>query len=226
MDLIDEQEERRKKRFRQRLAIWAAFLLVGLSLGIIWATGFASTGGTTGTINGPGSGLSSAPGANEDNSNLANKIVSNGNLVWNWQGRWGSIDSKAMYEVDLDTLSASDEYFVSVLLTDVPSGFSDLQLQLRIADVGAGGTCNATAIDAASPSSNYRLMIFDTNDAQVTFAGMGGSNTGLPGASTYCIGISDYAGSGKDEAGTFIRRSTGGSFSGDYPEFVATLNQM
>jgi hypothetical protein len=219
-------EERRRRRARRRFAAWGAFLLLGLALGAVYATGFATTGGTTGsTAN--ASANTNTPAGNEDTNALNPLVSSGGDLSWSWAGRWGSVASKAMYTADLDTLSASNNYYVGVYLTNSPSGFSDLQLQLRIADVGTGGTCNAAAIDGVSDTDDYRVMLFDSQDAEVTFSGMNGATSGLPGGSTYCIGISNYANSGKDTGGTFIRKSaTGGTFSGTYPTFIATLNRM
>lgn len=217
--------QRRRQRNRRRLCALAAFLALGLSLGTIWASGFATTGSTTGTAS-TSPFIYANPGNKQDTSGLNGLLSSGGDLTWNWQGQWGSVSSKAMYTADLDTLSAGGKYYVGVYLTNVPTGFSDLQLQLRIADVGTGGTCNAAAIEAVGTTSDYRIFTFDAVDAQVTFSGMGGA-TGLPGGKTYCVGIDNYSGSGQDPAGTYIRKSSSGpSFSGIHPTFVAALNQM
>jgi len=221
-------EERRRRRIRRRLGIWGALLVVGAALGTVYATGFADTGGATGTTSAPGANTND-PEANEDNSALASLITQPSNdLTWNWGGRWGSVSSAALYQLDLDALASGNDYFSGVYLTNTPSGFSDLQLQFRIADIGTGNSCNAGGSDlTGATSANQRVMVFDNDDAQVTFSGMGGVTTGLPGGSTYCIGGTNYANSGKDTAGTFIRKvTTGGSFSGTYPTFVATLNEM
>ena len=219
--------ERRRQRARRRTALWGAFLVLGLALGTIYATGFASTGGTTGTTD-PAAANTNTPGDNQDTSALAALTTSpGGNLVFNWSGRWGSVASNAMYQVDLDGLSASNNYYVSVYLGNTPSGFSDLQLQLRIKDDGPAGICNAADITGVADTDDFRVMAFDSQDAQVTFAGMDGVTTGLDGGSTYCIGIANYANSGKDASGTFIRKNnTGGAFGGTYPTFIASLNQM
>jgi hypothetical protein len=219
--------EQRRRKSRRRAALWGAFLLVGLALGTIYATGFATTGGTDGTTAAADANTND-PGANQDSSALAGFLTQpDNNLSWNWSGRWGSISSAAMYKADLDTESASNNYYLGVYLSNTPSDFSDLQLQLRIADVGAGGACDAAAIAAAADTDDYRIMRFDTDDAQVTFSGMNGTTAGLDGGSTYCVGIANYSGSGKDSGGTFIRKvNTGGTFSGTYPQFVGSLNQM
>ena len=233
-------EQRRRRRTRRRLGVWGAFLLVGLLLGTIYATGFATTGGRTDAL---GSRVATAnnntPGGNRDTSALATLIRSNGALTYTWTGRWGSVGSFVMYEADLTSFDdPGDLFFAEVLLTDPqPSGFSDLQLQFRLApdtaDTIAG--CATTDLnDTYSRPDNYRVMIFDAEDAQVTFSTLDGADpgTGLPGGAKYCIGVFAYTdppSSGKDTGGTFIRKSTtGGTFSDgdDYPTFVGTLNRM
>ena len=217
---------RRRRRTRRRLLALGSFLLLGLALGNVWATGFAVVGGATGTAD-PAAPYYFDPGNKQDRSGLNGLLTSGGDLTWNWQGQWGSVSSKAMYTADLNTLSAGGKYYVGVYLTNVPTGFSDLQLQLRIADVGPGGACSGTVMDAVTETKDFRIFTFDAVDAQVTFSGMAGAVTGLPGASTYCVGIANYSGSGQDPAGTYIRKSSSGpSFSGIHPTFVAALNQM
>lgn len=215
--------QRRRRRQRRRLCALAAFLALGLSLGTIWASGFATTGGTTG-IASTSPFIYANPGNKQDTSGLNGLITSGGELSWSFQGQWGKVASLVMYTADLDTLSGN--YYVGVYLTNTPTGFSDLQLQLRIANVGSGGSCTTAALEA-TPSSNYRIFTFDAVDAQVTFSGMGGLTTGLAGGNTYCVGIIDYSGSGQDSAGTFIRKSNSGpTFTGVYPTFIAALNEM
>ena len=223
-------EEQRRKRGRRRLATWGAFLLLGLLFGAIYATGFATSGGTS-----PSPAVATPnnnePAVNADTSALAGLIRSSNDLTYNWTGRWGEISSAVLYEVDLSSYRTTDLFFVEVVLTNVPAGFSDLQIQYRLAAHRADGTdgCATTDLnDTNSVSSNYRVMIFDAEDAQVTFSGL----DGLPGADKYCIGVFDYSspapGSGKDEAGTFIRKSVAGSdiLGIVEPEFVGTLNRM
>jgi hypothetical protein len=219
--------ERRRQKSRRRAALWGAFLLVGLALGTIYATGFATTGGTDGTT-ATASPNTNDPGANQDTSALAGFLTSpDANITFNWSGRWGSVSNAALYKADLDTESASNNYYIGAYLSNTPAGFSDLQLQFRIANVGVGGACTGAAINAVADTDDYRIMRFDNNDAQVTFSGMNGVTTGLDGGSTYCVGVAGYANNGKDSGGTFIRKvNTGGSFSGTYPQFVGSLNQM
>src|ERR687898_512056 len=87
----------RRKRARRRLAAWGALLLLGLALGAIYATGFATSGGTTGTTSNPAANNNDRSD-NQDTSALAGLITSNRNLTFNWEGRWGAVDSKVMCE--------------------------------------------------------------------------------------------------------------------------------
>ena len=228
MTLYGARMERgRRRRFRRRLAGFATVLLLGLSLGTIYATGFATTGGETGTT-GNASPINDAPGDKLDTSGL-NGLITNPtpDLTWNWSGRNGSVNSAVMYEANLTGEPGGNNYFVGVYLTNSPVGFSDLQLQVRIAAEGGDNACTISDLTDTA-TSNYRVFVMDTNDAQVTFSGMGGATTGLPGSERYCIGVVDYTGAGKDPAGTFIRRiSSSTDFPpGIYPTFVAALNRM
>lgn len=217
-------EERRRRRRRLRLAIWAGFLVVGLLFGVVWATGFATTEATTGSESKAAAVLSEA-GEKQDAAALAGKISHKEDLTWSWSGRWGSIATATMYEIDLSSFASSEKFFSEVVLTNEPTLFSDLQLQLRIAKPEKT-SCEAKDLEKTE-SSNDRAMVFDAADAQVTFSGMKGETTGLPGESKYCIGIFNYSGSGKDTGGTFIRKSEAGSeFKGTYPAFVATVDRM
>ena len=202
--------------------MWGSFLALGLMLGGVYASGFATTGGAIGTANGAGQAFGN-PGANEDPAQLAENVSSAGQLRWNWHGSWGSLDSQVMYKIDLDSLPASSDYFSSVMLTERPTGFADLQLQLRLAEVDAGGSCTPAALNGAG-AGDSRVMQFGSADAQVTFSGRNGANNGLPGGTTYCVGVADYPGAGSDPGGTFIRKAgAGAGFSGSYPQFVAAL---
>lgn len=202
-----------------------AILLLAFALGTVWAAAYSTAGGVAG-IPQASALIFGEPGASQETAVLANRVESRGNLTWNWLGRWGSIASQAMYRVDLDSEPAGGRYFLGVYLIRPAHGFANLQLQLRIAEVGPGGTCDAAAIEAESDPRDDRVMVFGTADAQVTFAGMNGGEGGLPGGTTYCVGVADYAGAGMDPAGTFIRKtSAGAGFDGAYPHFVAALNR-
>lgn len=209
-------------------------MLLGLALGAVYATGFASTGGTDGAEL-EAAPNSNTPAENQDASELANKITEvEEDLTYNWGGRWGTIEDAVMYEIDLSSFGAGEKFFSEVLLVNTPAGFSDLQLQLRIAKIDKEAECGTAALESGlagggNVTSNKRVMIFDTDDAQVTFSGMEGSEeAGLLGQARYCVGIVNYSGSGKDESGTFVRKSKpGNDVTGIvHPEFVGTLNRM
>jgi hypothetical protein len=195
---------------------------LGAILGSAYATGFAASRDANGAAGGELGGVLD-PGADETGALLADKISSGSDIRWRWIGSEGSVESAVVYTVDLDSLSPSGRYFTSAMLVNEPSGFSDLQLQFRIAEVGEGGACSTDALRAAA-GADSRVMTFDSADAQVTFSGTHGENGGLPGGTTYCVGIVDYAGAGSDPEGTFIRRdNSSASFTGTLPRFVSTL---
>jgi len=222
-------EQRRRRRTRRRLGLWGAFLLVGLLLGTIYATGFATTGGTN-SVPEPADPLTNTRADNEDRSGLDGLVTQpTANLTYNWFGRWGDIDSAVLYELDLS--DETGNFFAEVLLTDPqPAGFSDLQMQFRIADDDGGDGCDTTDLnDTNSDPLDYRVMVFEQDDAQVTFSGLLGGTGGLPVGDRYCIGVFDYTGppdSGKDTGGTFLRRSSASAVPNPYPTFIGTLNRM
>jgi hypothetical protein len=228
-NLAGTLERRRQRRTRHRLASWGAFLLVGLLLGTVYATGFAEVGGETGAES-EAAAFNNDPAGGEEASDLAGLISVPGgeDLAYDWFGHWGRVESKVMFELDLTSLAAGDAFYSEVVLANEPSGFSALQLQLRVAKA-AGTSCSVSDLSGTA-ASNYRVMSFDTADAQVTFAGLAGATGGLPGGARYCIGVVDYAGpprSGRDTGGTFIRKAERGrKFSGAYPRFVASLNRI
>lgn len=230
--------ERRRRRGRRRLTVWGAFLLFGLLLGAIYATGFAETKGKDGTLANPAK-VNGKAAADENSAELKEELTTvTSELKYNWAGRWGSIDTAVMYQADLGLFTTGEKFFSEVVLTNTPTEFSDLQLQLRIAKIESAKTCSADGVAAlessaaggGAVSTNKRVMVFDAADAQVTFSGMEGTLEGLLGGSKYCIGIVNYTGApaaGKDTGGTFIRKSAAGSsYSGTYPSFIATLNRM
>src|SRR5881392_1974775 len=77
---------------RRGLTAWLAFGAVGLATGAVWATGFASVGGKTGSndpspIVAPSAPASHSPG-------LSSGVVTAGSdLTVDWNGRWGGIST-------------------------------------------------------------------------------------------------------------------------------------
>jgi hypothetical protein len=226
--LAQRLARQRRRRTRRRLVALAALGVLGLALGTIWATGFADTGGTTGSDTGADP-IFMNNGQNQDNSGLNGLITSNGDLTFNFQGRNGSLSSFVMYDVNLTSQPVGNLHYVSLYLTNTPNGFSDLQIQMRIS--GDGGNGCQTSDLTGTATGNYRNFIFVTNDAQVTFQGLSNnaipSVAGLPGGARYCVGVVNYTGSGGDITGTFIRRNSASTTfpPGVYPTFVASVNR-
>src|SRR4051812_22450153 len=86
------------RRSRRRLAIWLGFAALGVSMGAVWATGFASITGS-GT---PGTSppvTASNPAAHV--SDLAGLVNNDNNLAITWAGRWGTVAATNFFTVDL-----------------------------------------------------------------------------------------------------------------------------
>jgi hypothetical protein len=203
------------RRGRRRLAIWLAFAALGVSMGAVWATGFASIGGANGTDN-PSPPLSSSD-PNAHTSDLAGTVAAGDDLTVDWVGRWGGSAATRFFTVDLDGKSASNNYNLAMLLTNDISnqGWTTLQLEVENADVGSGGTCDATVFDG---SNDPKLMVLDTRDAGVYW-------NNLPGGTTYCVGIAAAPNPASDTGGTFLRRDSDSTGPSVYPAFVATVDR-
>jgi hypothetical protein len=203
------------RRSRRRLAIWLAFAALGVSMGAVWATGFATIGGANGTNAASPPLSSSDPAAHT--SDLASTATAGSNLTVDWLGRWGGTAATRFFTVDLDAKSSSTNYNIAMLLTNDISnqGWTTLQLKVENADVGAGGTCNATVFDG---TQNPKLMVLDTRDAGVYW-------NNLPGGTTYCVGIAAAANPASDTGGTFLRRDSDTSGPSLYPTFTATVDR-
>jgi hypothetical protein len=202
----------RVRKGRRRLSVWLAFAVAGLATGAVWATGFASVGGTTGTDGASPIVQPSAPGAHTPDLNGA--ITPGSDLTVDWAGRWGSTANTNFFTVDLASQSVSRTFNVAMLLTnDISSaGWSSLQLKLEAVDI-ASGSCDPAAFDG---TNRPRVMAFDAKDA-------GAYWNGLAGGSKYCIGVA--ASDGTDSAGTFLRRASDTTGPSTYPTFVATVDR-
>ncbi|MFL5886116.1 MAG: hypothetical protein ACJ77M_13685 [Thermoleophilaceae bacterium] len=202
-------------RSRRRLIAWLAFGAVGILMGAVWATGFASIGGATNGTPAASPAFTSG-GASDQNSALAGLVTPGSNLSVTWTGRWGSTAATNFFKVDLDTLPAGQTYNVAMLLTNNIStfGWESLQLNVEQKDVGVGGSC-ATPGTIFDGTQNNKVMYFDQADEGVYW-------NGLAGGSTYCVGIA--ASNGQDTSGTFLRSATDSAPTG-YPTFTATLDR-
>src|SRR3954453_1626307 len=135
------------RRGRRHLAIWSVFAALGISMGAVWATGFASIGGAN------GSSTASPPitstSASTPPSTLAG-LVSPGNaLTVDWTGFWGSTPARSMFTVDL-TGKTAGTYNAALLVTNDISGhgWDTLQVKFELHDDGtAAGSCADADID-------------------------------------------------------------------------------
>ena len=200
------------RKNRKRLGVWLAFAAVGIATGAVWATGFASIGGTTGTDAASPILAPSAPGAHTPD--LQGAVAAGSSLTVDWAGRWGSTASTNFFTVDLSGKPGTQTFNVAFLLTNDISGdgWTSLQLQLEAVDI-ASGACDPAAFDG---TNRPRVMAFDAQDAGVYW-------NGLAGGSVYCIGVN--ASDGNDTGGTFLRRADELSGPAEYPTFVATVDR-
>ena len=202
----------RTRRNRRRLAAWLGFAAVGIATGAVWATGFASIGGATGTEAASPIVTPSAPG--DQAADLASAVTAGSALTVNWDGRWGSTADTNFFTVDLSAKPNTQTFNIAFLLTNDISGagWTSLQLKLEAVDIAAG-PCVPADFDG---TNRPEVMAFDTQDAGVYW-------NGLPGGDVYCIGVN--ASDGQDAAGTFLRRADELNDPSVYPTFVATVDR-
>jgi hypothetical protein len=201
-----------ERKARRRLSIWLGFAALGIATGAVWATGFASVGGATGTNGSSPMVAPSAPGAHAPD--LQGTVTAGSQLTVDWAGRWGSTASTNFFTVDLSGEANTRTYNVAFLLTNDISGdgWSSLQLELEAVDI-ATGPCDPADFDG---TNRARVMAFDAQDAGVYW-------NGLAGGSVYCVGVN--ASDGHDTAGTFLRRASESSGPAEYPTFIATVDR-
>jgi hypothetical protein len=202
------------RRGRRRLIAWATFAVLGVSMGAVWATGFAEVGGASGTNN-PSPALTSSD-PNAHSSDLGSTVTAGSDLTVDWDGRWGSTAATRFFTIDLSGKSASNDYNVAMLLTNDVSnqGWTTLQLKVENKDVGVGA-CNATVFDG---TNDPKKMVLDTRDAGVYW-------NNLPGGTKYCVGIAAAPSPASDVNGTFLRRDSDTTGPSVYPAFVATVDR-
>jgi hypothetical protein len=201
-----------RRRARGRLAAWLAFGVVGIAMGAVWATGFASIGGATGTDGASPILTPSSPAAHA--ADLAGTVTPGSAFTVDWAGRWGSAAATNFFTVDLSGKPATQTYNVAFLLSNDISngGWTSLQLLVENKDI-ATGPCVASAFDG---TNRPKVLAFDSLDAGVYW-------NGLAGGSVYCIGIA--ASDGNDPTGTFLRRASDTTGPGVYPTFVTTVDR-
>jgi hypothetical protein len=200
------------RRSRRRLIAWLTFALVGILMGAIWATGFASIGGATGTTN--SSPAVTAGASSAHSSALAGKVSAVSPLTVDWTGRWGSIASdEKFFKVDLTGLTGT--FNVAMLLSNDIStgGWETLQLNVENVQLASGtADCSTAAFDGTQQN---KVMVFDSLDAGVYW-------NGLAGDKVYCLGV--HTSNGQDTSGTFLRSATD-SPPTVYPSFIATVDR-
>jgi hypothetical protein len=203
-----------RSRSRRRLAAWLAFGAAGLATGAVWATGFGTVGGATGTnVASP----IVAPSTPADHpANLAAVVTAGTTLDYNWQGRWGAVADSLLFTVDLSAQSAANSYNLGFLLTNGSSlssaGWTSLQLKVEQTPATAG-VCAASTFDG---TKNAKVMAFDSADAGVYW-------NALAGGDIYCIGVN--VADGHDTLGTFLRRNSDTVAPSIYPSFVLTADR-
>ena len=201
------------RRSRRRLAAWLTFAVVGVAMGAVWATGFASIGGATGTNGASPNIMSSAPP--QHTPELSGLVTAGSPLTVDWNGRWGGTAATKFFEIDL-TGKATGTFNIAMLLTNdlTGHGWTSLQLNLELYDAGVGA-CTAANFDGTGVK---HAVAIDTRDACAYW-------NGLAGGKRYCIGIAAAPNPASDPAGTFIRRDSDTVDPDLYPTFVATVDR-
>jgi len=207
---------------RRRLAIWLGFAAVGITMGVVWAAGFASfTGGGNGTA---AASPVVTPGSPSNNTNPLAGLVTAG-TTWNvdWSGDWGSTGATSFFQIALGSKPTGQVYNLAMLLTNgaamsaATDPWQTLQLKVELRQA-AGASCANSDFASGSPIATH-LMSFDNEDAAVYFNGISITN----GDNPYCIGIAPAA-PPYDGSGTFLRND--GTVPDVYPNFIATVNRV
>jgi hypothetical protein len=208
-------------RRRRRLAIWSVFAALGVSMGVVWATGVATTTSVSGAGSTGSTALAHSAGVNaaSDLNGVVTARATPFDVTWN--GLWGTTADTRFFTVDLG--SKTGNYNVAMLLTNgtdmANAGWTSLQLKVGYVAKASGATCDDT--DFSGALTDPHVITFDKADTGAYW------NT-LPGGSVYCIGMNAWTPPASDgdvaaADDTFIRRAdtTGPTH---YPEFMATVD--
>src|SRR3954471_9381830 len=130
-------------RRRRRIAIWSVFAALGISMGVVWATGFASVTSQNGAGSTGQTSLAHSGGVNSA-SDLTNVVTARATpFDVTWSGLWGSTVDTNFFTVDLGSLSGN--YNVAMLLTNggdmASAGWTSLQLKVGYVAKASGSTC-------------------------------------------------------------------------------------
>jgi hypothetical protein len=208
----DQRDDGRKRR---RLLIWGAFGVLGLVLASVYAFGAATSTTQTDTANVEDAFVAGAAGASTP-SEYAGAITTPEPLSVGFNGRWGYItNDTSMFAVDLTQWPATETFYVSVYLSNNPTGWSGLQFKLANRTATAAAPCNTT--NDFSGAGSTTVMNITSQDAEATFSG-------LAGGSVYCLGVADATPQANDTNGTFLRRPTGTAVP-VMPNFIASVNR-
>lgn len=194
-------------------------------MGAVWATGFATTPAATqgSTTAGPtaSSGWHSITGATA--SPLAGTASANA-TPWSvsWNGYWGSTANYSFFTVDLSAAQYSGHTYNVGMVLDSFTGqakWSSLSLKAQLVPLGAAANCSAVTFDGTTGAVQLNL---DRADAAAYWTSVAGGAA----ADKYCIGI-QAMNPGNDSSGTFLRSASDTVWpgTGDYPSFVATVDQ-
>lgn len=209
------EEPPNSDRRRRRLVIWGAFAVLGLILASVYAFGAATSTTQTDTANVEDAFVAGAAGASTP-SEYANAITTPEPLSVGFNGRWGFVaNDTSMFKVDLTQWPATETFYVSIYLSNNPTGWSGLQLKVANLTATAAAPCNTTNDFTGATSTT--LMNITSQDAEATFSG-------LAGGAVYCLGVADATPQANDTTGTFLRRPTGTS-SPVMPNFIAAVNR-
>ena len=217
-----------RSRSRNRLAVWLAVGIIGLALGAVWATGFATIGaGNTSSVTSPAL-TRDAPTAQADR--LANVVSAVTPLDYTFEGYWGSVPATTLFKVDLknNPAHATGTFNVALLLGDKTplAGWSSLQFFFEEVEAsGPGDTCDENDFDEtdAGATKNGKLMRIDSEDAGVYW-------NGLPGGHVYCLGIGPSDGR-DDSTGqidtdyTLLHSASETTKPTQYPLFLVTVDR-
>jgi hypothetical protein len=204
---------RSARRNRRRLTAWIAFAAVGIIMGAVWATGFASIGGATGTTVASPAVTSGA--ASNHTSALSGTATADSPFTVNWTGRWGSVAATNFFKVNLTGKTGT--FNVAMLLSNdiAAGGWETLQLNVENVQEASGTADCSGAVTTFDGTQQNKVMVFDSRDAGVYW-------NALAGDKVYCIGVA--ASNGQNTSGTFLR-SASDSAPTIYPTFITTVDR-
>jgi hypothetical protein len=204
-------------RSRRRLAAWLAFGAVGLATGAVWATGFASAGGSSsGRVTSPA--LARTAPVDQVDRLAGTVVVDTPLLDYTYEGSWGAIVDTNLFTVDLTGHAGT--YNLALLLADTTplTGWSSLQIEFQMVPASGGGgtTCVASDYAVGTAAADKNVMRFDAADAAVYW-------NAVPGNAVYCLGVD--ASDGRSLTRTWLHGANEAVSPSVFPAFVATVDR-